>query len=71
MDTERKRLNYIVACVDLFAEKKQMQLSDAYSLLYSNDAIAFLEECYDAEHTLSFDEVLEDLEHLCGERKNS
>ena len=33
--------------------------------LYNHKAIKFLKENYEAEHTLSFDNVMEDLSILC------
>ncbi|MDD6431474.1 MAG: DUF3791 domain-containing protein, partial [Ruminococcus sp.] len=34
--------------------------------LYDYKAIDFLKECYDIEHTLSFDDAIEDMERICA-----
>ncbi len=61
-------LNYIVVCISEFASKYEMHMRDAYIYLSRNKGIEFLKEFYDVEHTLSFDEVLDDLAVVC--RKN-
>jgi hypothetical protein len=38
---------------------------DAFNYLYANKGIEFLIECYDAEHTLSLDDAVEDLTMVC------
>ena len=43
-------------------------MRDAYVYLSRNKGIEFLKEFYDVEHTLSFDDVLDDLTVIC--RKN-
>lgn len=58
-------LNYIVVCISEFASKYEMHMRDAYIYLSRNKGIEFF---YDVEHTLSFDEVLDDLAVVC--RKN-
>lgn len=61
-------LNYIVVCISEFASRYEMHMRDAYIYLSRNKGIAFLKEFYDVEHTLSFDDVLDDLAAVC--RKN-
>lgn len=65
MSELRKRINYTVACVSEFAEKHGMSQKEAFSFLYEYKAIAFLKECYDIEHTLSFEDAVEDMERIC------
>ena len=42
-----------------------MNVRDAYVYLSRNKGIEFLKEFYDVEHTLSFEEVLDDLTAIC------
>ncbi len=65
---ERNVLNYIVVCISEFASRYKMHTRDAYIFLSRNKGLEFLQEFYDVEHTLSFDDVIEDLTAIC--RKN-
>ena len=58
-------LNYIVVCISEFASRYEMHVRDAYVYLSRNKGIEFLKEFYDVEHTLSFEEVLDDLTAIC------
>ena len=61
-------LEYIVVCISEFASQHGMRVRDAYIYLSHHKGIEFLKEFYDVEHTLSFDDVLDDLVTIC--RKN-
>ena len=65
MSEQKKRINYTVACVNEFARKQDISAKEAFQYLFMFKGIAFLKENYEAEHTLSFDTVLEDLRILC------
>ena len=65
MSEQKKRINYTVACVNEFARKYDLSAKEAFQYLFMFKGIAFLKENYEAEHTLSFDTVLEDLRILC------
>lgn len=58
-------LNYIVVCISEFASRYEMQVRDAYIYLSRNKGIEFLKEFYDVEHTLSFEDVVDDLTAIC------
>lgn len=58
-------LNYIVVCISEFESRYKMHMKEAYIYLVQNKGIDFLKEFYDVEHTLSFDEVLDDLAAVC------
>lgn len=62
---QRKQVNYVVVCVNEFAKSKRMPIRDAFQYLYQHKGIAFLTECYDAEHTLSLQDAIEDLTRVC------
>ena len=58
-------LDYIVVCISEFASRYKMHMRDAYIYLSRYKGIEFLKEFYDVEHTLSFDDVLDDLIAIC------
>ncbi|MBQ2801217.1 MAG: DUF3791 domain-containing protein [Lachnospiraceae bacterium] len=62
---ERKKSNYIIACVSEFARTKQLKPSEAFQYLDQFSGITFLKEHYEIEHTLSFEDVIEDLTLIC------
>ena len=62
----KKKINYTVACVSEFATKHEMTQQAAFQFLYDHKAIAFLKDCYEIEHTLSFDDAAEDMERICA-----
>ena len=64
-DMNQNRIHYYVLCVGAFARQKKIPPTDAFNYLYSYKGIDFLVDCYDAEHTLSLDNVVEDLTILC------
>ncbi len=61
-------LNYIVVCISEFASRFGLHTRDAYLFLNRNKGLDYLYEFYDVEHTLSFDDVMDDLLAIC--RKN-
>lgn len=66
--TDINILNYIIVCISEFASQHEMHMRDAYIYLSQYKGIEFLKEFYDVEHTLSFDDVVNDLTVIC--RKN-
>jgi hypothetical protein len=61
-------LDYIVVCISEFASRYQIGLKEAYIYLNQYKGLEFLKEFYDVEHTLSFDDAIDDLATIC--RKN-
>jgi len=58
-------INYLVICVNDFAERFDMDSKAAYSFLAQYGGIDFLMEHYEIEHTLNLDEAIDDLETIC------
>ena len=58
-------LDYIVVCISEFANKYEMHMKDAYVYLATYQGINFLKEFYDVEHTLSFEDAIEDVVAIC------
>ena len=65
MSYQRMLINYTIACVNVFAEKFNMSVKEAYRYLRDFKGIEFLKDFYEEEHLLSFDNVIEDLQALC------
>ncbi len=63
-----KKVSYIIAVITDFAELYELSTPQAYRYLARYKGIDFLDEFYDVEHTLSFEEVLSDVALIC--RKN-
>ena len=62
------KLAYIIAVVNDFAAKYSLNPQQAYRYLSRFKGIDFVDDFYDVEHTLSFEDVVEDLALYC--RKN-
>lgn len=63
--SEKNILEYIVVCVSEFANRYNIHMKDAYSYLRQYKGIDYLCEFYDVEHTLSFDDAIDDLTIIC------
>ncbi len=59
------KVDYIVLTIRKFAERYALTNKQSYAYLKRYAGIAFLDECYDAEHTLSFDTAVDDLTQVC------
>lgn len=64
-DKEKSIIDYIVICISEFAKQKGMTTKDAYKYLKEYKGLEFLNECYEAEHTLSLNNAVEDLTEIC------
>lgn len=62
------KIAYIIAVVNEFAARFSLNPQQAYKYLDRFKGIDFVDEFYNVEHTLSFDDVVDDLALLC--RKN-
>lgn len=60
-----KRIEYLASCISAFGEHFNLSNTEAYSYLRRYKGIDFLIDCYDAEHTLSIENAVEDLHRLC------
>ncbi len=58
-------LEYIAYVVDEFATRHQMADNLAYAYLNRYGGIDFLIDCYDAEHTLSLQDAVQDIQEIC------
>jgi endo-1,4-beta-mannosidase len=58
-------IDYLVICVNDFAERFSMNAGTAYRFLAKFGGIDFLMQHYEIEHTLSLDETMDDLTIIC------
>lgn len=58
-------INYIVACINEFANRFDMSSKEAFNYLNKYSGISFLKEHYEIEHTLGIDNAIEDLVLVC------
>ncbi len=65
MSEERKQINYAVACVSEFAYRHNLPIKEAFRFLFEYKAIEFLKENYEIEHTLSFEDAIDDMLLIC------
>jgi hypothetical protein len=57
---------YFIMILNAIAKKYGMFIYEAYQYLYLYKGVAFLQEFYDVEHTLSTDDVVDDVMAICG-----
>lgn len=62
---EKNIINYIVICINEFAKQFKITSKESYFYLKDFKGIEFLKENYEAEHTLSLDDALDDLKKIC------
>ena len=65
LNISRKHVHYYVLCIGAFARQNNINCVEAFNYLYMYKGIEFLIDCYDAEHTLSLQDAVEDLTILC------
>ena len=57
----QNRVTYIIYCINAFAERYQLSSKQAFAF----QGMAFLDECYEAEHQLSIQDAVNDLSIIC------
>ncbi len=65
MSELKKKIDYTVVCVNEFADRYHLSSKEAFAYLYTHKGIEFIKENYDIEHTLSFDDAVDDLTLIC------
>ena len=61
----QNRVTYMVYCVGAFARHFGLNMKQAFNYLNRFKGIAFLDECYEAEHQLSISDAVVDLATIC------
>lgn len=67
-EATRNKIEYMIAIVQMFADKFNMSNRLAYKYLLDFKGVQVLDQHYDILHTLSYDDIVEDLTEYC--RKN-
>lgn len=67
----RKVADYLVVCVNDFADTHGLSRPEAYDYLHNYKGLSFLVDCYEVEHTLSLDDALSDLQTICRQNGGS
>ena len=57
----QNKIDYLVVCVNEFAEKYIMNYQDAFNYLQKFKALKFLDENYEIEHTLGIEDTIIDI----------
>ncbi|MCB2340317.1 DUF3791 domain-containing protein [Clostridium estertheticum] len=60
-DRELNKVRYMVACVNEFVDRLNINGKEAFNYLNKHKAINFLMNNYEIEHTLSIDEAVDDM----------
>lgn len=58
---EQKIIDYMVVCINEFADTFNLDYREAFNYLKKYDAIKFLRDNYEIEHTLSIEDAVDDL----------
>lgn len=58
---EQKIIDYMVVCINEFADTFNLNYKEAFNYLKKYDAIKFLRDNYEIEHTLSIEDAVDDL----------
>ena len=58
-------MDYFVICINEFAKRYDIGAREAMAYLDKYNGLQFLEEFYDVQHTLSFDETVDNLTIVC------
>ena len=62
---DKNMIDYVVVAVNEFAKTHDITVRDANNYLIRYKGIDFLTEHYEAEHLLSFNEIIQDLTQIC------
>lgn len=65
MSEQKRKISFTVACINEFAQQYNLTAQEAFRYLFKFKGIAFIKENYEAEHTLDFGTIIEDLGILC------
>lgn len=64
-ESQKNMTDYFVVCVNEFAKRYDISAREALFYLDQHEGLRFLEEFYDVQHTLSFDETVDNLTVIC------
>lgn len=62
---DENKVKYINYCISAFARQYGMSLLESFNYIERYGGLAFLDECYAAEHLLSIEDAVNDLTVIC------
>lgn len=65
---DKNIIEYVICCVGAFASRFKLNNIQAYAYLKRYTGIDFLIDCYAAEHTLSLEDAVDDLQAICWQK---
>lgn len=65
MDKTKQMMAYYVVCIRCFGERFGLTPKESHAYLDRHAGLQFLMDCYEAEHTLSIEEAVEDMAVVC------
>ena len=65
MDLTHNKIEYVICCVGAFSKRFNLTNAQSYAYLRRFKGIDFLIDCYEAEHTLSVDDAVDDIAQIC------
>ena len=63
---DKKESHYFLMILNMIAKKHNISIYETYEYLSRHKGISFLQEFYDVEHTLSTDDVVDDVLAICS-----
>lgn len=61
----RNIINFMVACVNEFAGKFGLSMTEAFDYLHQYQGITFIKDHYEVQHCLSLEDTIDDLVLVC------
>ena len=65
LEKTKGRIEYFVACVTEFSKSLGLDQQQSFDYLDEYCGLDFLTKCYEAEHTVSFADAVNDLRKVC------
>ena len=62
---QNDKLTYMIYCISMFADTHDLLPNQAHSYLKRYGGLAFIDECYAAEHMLSLNDAVADMTMIC------
>lgn len=59
------KIGWLVACVSEFAQRFNLSAKEAFNYLHLFKGMDFWQRHYEVEHTLSFDDAIDDAVAIC------
>ena len=64
-ELQKNMIDYFVICINEVADRYRLTAKEAFEYLYEFQGLKFLENFYNIQHTLSFDDTVDSLTIVC------